>query len=249
MKRIIIILLLAVVLAAPALADWRSNGTSTNPEDTGAFLLLYGGSILPLVSGTGSIGASGKAFDAVWADTVNATLFSGGASVYITNTSGYTYISSAANAVIIGVGTASTSTGWRVNNNIIYPMAVASFSADTIIGYTNQCKMAASQALAIAVVDTYKWWSGDSTYVGTAYINVGVLGTIANSDSVKIINKNKSDSSIIAVPYGTKYLAWTINKVFPKDTMCIEFKKGGTTAGFGDVRVDLNTGTRKGRAW
>jgi len=76
MKRIIIILLLAVVLAAPALADWRSNGTSTNPEDTGAFLLLYGGSILPLVSGTGSIGAVDNAFNSMYADSATIPIIS-----------------------------------------------------------------------------------------------------------------------------------------------------------------------------
>lgn len=128
----------------------------------------------------------------------------------------------------------------------ITPWAI---SADSIFGYTNNCKMTSSQGLAIATVDTYKWWSGDSTFVGIAYINVGVLGTVAGADSVKIINKTKSDSALIAVPFGVKYLAWTINKVFPKDTLCIEYKKGGTTAGFGDVRVDLNTGTRKGKIW
>ena len=147
MKRIIIILLLALALAAPALADWRFYGSSTNPLLQAYYTTIYGTNFLPLVANTGSVGTAANAFNSMYADSgvFGATsLYPATASNDMVLSSGSTYnINSSAGAItwtakansafsitgggvnfsVAGVSSALSSTAGLSLNNIItaYP--------------------------------------------------------------------------------------------------------------------------------
>ena len=65
MKRLFLILtVMAIASSAMAWGNgWQSYGTSDNPLINAYYTSLYAGTILPLVPGTGSIGAIGNVFD------------------------------------------------------------------------------------------------------------------------------------------------------------------------------------------
>lgn len=124
---------------------------------------------------------------------------------------------------------------------------------DTVFGYTNSQWTVPSFGMVFGgagAMDTTKIWSGDSIYIGLVYINVKTPGTVAGGDSFWVVNKAKTDSSARCfVPFGTTYAAFTINKAFPRDTICCVTKMGGTTVGMKDYVINFNYGTCKRRAW
>jgi len=194
MKRIIIILLLALVLAAPALADWRSNGTSTNPLIQAYYTTLYSGTMLPLVSGTGTIGASGSAFDIIYADSATIPIISAATKITTStlNTSeiansyngksrihtGYTnawWSISGGNGntyVWLADTTANDTTrGWFVGKYAIRGKATGSTaSADTIKFSTNYKKVFGNSAANIRDTILCAGVKTDSTICSPAYI-------------------------------------------------------------------------------
>jgi hypothetical protein len=62
MKKIIFLLLAVTLLAGSAYA-WQGHGSSGNPLIDGYFTTLYGQTILPISSNSGSVGAVGNAFN------------------------------------------------------------------------------------------------------------------------------------------------------------------------------------------
>ena len=141
-------------------------------------------------------------------------------------------------------GTSVTTTG---------PVTGNYFTGDSVFGYTNSQWTVPNFGLALAQAgntDTTKIWSGDSMYVGTVYLNVKTAGTVAGGDTFWVVNKAKTDSSARCfVPFGTTFAAYTINKAFPKDTLCCVVKMGGTTLPMRNYIINFNYGLRKQRAW
>lgn len=76
MKKILtfLILLIAVPCFAHFVPGWANfSGTSTNPLITAYYTTLYANALLPITTNSGTIGASGNAFNSSWQDTVGFT--------------------------------------------------------------------------------------------------------------------------------------------------------------------------------
>jgi hypothetical protein len=75
MKKMLFCVLAGLMLAGPAIAWLEPGQTALDPITARYYTTLYSNTILPITANTGSIGSSGNAFNAVWADSINSGIF------------------------------------------------------------------------------------------------------------------------------------------------------------------------------
>lgn len=121
---------------------------------------------------------------------------------------------------------------------------------DSVFGYTNSQVTAESKAIALLAADTFKFYSGDSIYVGRVMVQIGVISTGTGGDTIWMCTKPVTDStSRLFVAVGATFASVAWNHYFPADTICVVHKPGATTLHFGNVRDAINYGTVKWKHW